>query len=323
MGQYSQSLLRRLGNDVEFLNFIMDRVKFEIRCAAPGIIKSFDSDKQTVAVQLVTKERIVIDGILESKKLPLLPVVPIFMPRSGNFIMTTPIKEGDECLVVFSDTCTDAWWQNGGEDNEQIVSRRHDLSDAFAICGVWSQKNVIENYATDAFEIRTLNGENKVQIKDDVIKIFVNTNTYIEVKDGQINILSTDTLNVNSYGNMAVESYGTMDITSSNALTIKGNSTVNVESGGNMAVESDGVVDIKGAGNITVESDSNVEITGGGDVTISGTGSVTVDGALVNLNAGIMGVARIGDTVTVSVDPSTHTGTGTITTGSISVLAGG
>jgi len=330
MGQYSQSLLRRLGNEIEFMNFIMDKIKFEIRCTAPAIIKSFDAVKQTVSVQLVTKERVVIDGILESLKVPELLVVPIVLPRSGNFIMTTPIKEGDECLVVFADTCTDAWWQNGGEDNEQIVSRRHDLSDAFAICGIWSQPNVIEDYVTDAFEIRTLDGANKIQVKDDLIKIFVNTNTYIEVKDGQINIVSTDTINVNSSGNMTVESTGTMDINSANAMTIHGDSTVNLESGSNMTIESDGLIDITGIGDITIDGNSNVEVKGAGNVSVEGTGNVaitggmvTVDGAIVSLNSGIMGVARVGDTVTVSVDPSTHEGTGTITTGSISVTAGG
>ena len=103
------SLLMRLNNMVEFYNVLMDRINFEIRCVAPGIIKSFDATKQTVTVQLVTKEKLVINGILESKKIPELLDVPIYMPRSGDFIITTPITVGDECLCVFSDTCIDAW----------------------------------------------------------------------------------------------------------------------------------------------------------------------------------------------------------------------
>ena len=145
-----------IANPADISRNIKDQIKFEMRCAAPAIIKEFDSTKQTVTVQLTTKERIFIRGIYQYIKIPIIADVPIFMPRAGNFVITMPITIGDECLVVFTDTCIDAWFQTGGEENEQMFQRRHDLSDCFALCGIWNQKQVITDYSPTDLEIRSL-----------------------------------------------------------------------------------------------------------------------------------------------------------------------
>ena len=143
-------------NPADVSRNIKDQIKFEMRCAAPAIIKEFDEVKQTVTVQLTTKERIFIRGIYQYIKIPIIADVPIFMPRAGNFVITMPITIGDECLVVFTDTCIDAWFQTGGEENEQMFQRRHDLSDCFALCGIWNQKRLIDDYSPTDLEIRSL-----------------------------------------------------------------------------------------------------------------------------------------------------------------------
>jgi len=140
----------------------------------PGIIQSFDPDEQTVSVQLAIRERIRDgEGRMEFVNLPLLLDVPILMPRAGGYIVTMPVSKGDECLVVFGDMCIDAWWSNGEVQN-QIEKRRHDLSDGFAILGPWSQPNKIQNYSTDSVQLRTEDG-----------------NTYIEIKQNEINIVAS------------------------------------------------------------------------------------------------------------------------------------
>lgn len=165
------SIYERLASEYELFRKTVDTIKFEIRCASPAIITKFDVNKQTVCVQLVTKERIALEGVLENIKLPELGDIPIYMPRAGNFIITMPIKVGDECLVVFSDTCFDSWFQSGGVDNEQISGRRHDLSDAIALCGIWNQKQVIDNYSTDSMELKTLDGQTTLRIKEGEVTI--------------------------------------------------------------------------------------------------------------------------------------------------------
>lgn len=170
---------------------------FDLRCAAPGIIRSFDPIEQTVKVQIALKELIYVEGKMSSVAIKELLDVPIVFPRAGNFVMAFPVTEGDECLVIFADMCIDSWWKLGEEKNspqvskgaqEQMSVRRHDLSDGFAILGPWSQPKVFEDYATDCMEIRTLNGENKIQVKDDSVKIVIKDDAYVEVKEDQIKI---------------------------------------------------------------------------------------------------------------------------------------
>ncbi len=94
-----------------------------------------------------------------------------------------PIKSGDECLVVFADNCIDAWWQSGGTQN-QIEIRRHDLSDAFAILGCWSQPNVISEYDTNAMQLRNVSGSSAITI----------SNTGIDISASSITLNGTTTI---------------------------------------------------------------------------------------------------------------------------------
>lgn len=157
------------GND--YSNEIMKNVRNNLRVALPGIIQSFNRIEQTVTVQPVLREEIIKpDQSTQVVQLPLLLDVPIYMPRAGDCILTMPIKQGDECLVIFSDMCIDAWWTYGGIQN-QIEKRRHDLSDAIALTGIWSQPNRINGYSTDATELRTLSGKTKISLKEDEIDL--------------------------------------------------------------------------------------------------------------------------------------------------------
>ena len=145
-------------NEEELYRTIMDTVSANLRVAMPGIIQSFNSTEQTVVVQLAVRERIKQPDLsFKWVQIPLLVDVPIVIPRAGGFSITLPVQEGDECLVVFADTIIDAWWANGGVQN-QPEKRRHDLSDGFAILGVWSQPRVIPNYSTSSAQLRTDDG---------------------------------------------------------------------------------------------------------------------------------------------------------------------
>lgn len=211
----------KVKSESDNINALINRIKFEMRCAAPGIIKKFNAQKQTVDVQLVTKEKIVIKGKLVSRKVPELGDVPVGFIRYGNFVLTMPIKVGDECLVVFSDTCIDAWFQSGGEENEQISGRRHDLSDAIAICGIFNQKKVIENYSEDSAQLRNLDGTE-----------------YVEVTDNSINIKATSNVNI--------ESEGTVDVKGTGDVNIESEGKISIVSTGNISIESSGIVEVTG-----------------------------------------------------------------------------
>jgi len=222
----------RVDDSNEVLEKKFDTFSERIRVAIPGIIQSFDADKQTVSVKAAIKERMSFHGEpFENIEIPELLEVPILLPRAGNFILTMPIASGDECLLVFADNCYDSWWESG-KISSQLDNRRHDLSDAFAIIGVWSQPKKIKDYSTDSTRLRNL--DNSV---------------YVEVEDTNINIIATETVTVNA---------NKVDITAK-TINATGDS-INI-TGGNITASGD-QVKIEGAASVNVDANSNTTIEG-------------------------------------------------------------
>lgn len=132
--------------------------------AIPGTIVSYNSDEKSASVQpsikaLVTKQ----DGTTTWVNLPILLDCPVHFPSGGGFSLTFPIAEGDECLVVFSSRCIDAWWQSGGSQ-VQAETRMHDLSDGFVFVGFSSIPNVTPNISADSVQLRSEDGSSFVEI---------------------------------------------------------------------------------------------------------------------------------------------------------------
>lgn len=166
-----RSIAERTSNHSEALRRMTESSDNNLRVAIPGIIESFDAVEQVAIIQPAIRERIIDpDGNLSFVELPLLLDVPIVIPHAGSFYLTFPVQQGDECLVIFADMCIDAWWANGGIQN-QVEKRRHDLSDAFAILGCWSQPNRLSNYNQSAAQLRNKAGTSYIQLSDNEIDI--------------------------------------------------------------------------------------------------------------------------------------------------------
>jgi hypothetical protein len=172
------NLPERMSPDTEMLHKLRSGLLSDLRVAAPGIIKSFDVAKQTVTVQVAIRERVNLDGERSWKDIPLLVDVPVCMPRAGGYVLALPVQAGDECLVVFGDNCMDAWWQSGGIQN-QIDMRRHDLSDGYALLGVWSQPRVVSGYSGSSAQLRNEAGTAYVEISGNNINIVGDTVTVV------------------------------------------------------------------------------------------------------------------------------------------------
>jgi hypothetical protein len=170
----------RVGSMDEFYRRMLENFSNSLRVTIPGIIQDFDAATQTATVQPAIREKIInpVDLTLSWVELPLLLDVPIVLPRAGGFVLTMPIQPGDECLVVFADMCIDAWFSSGDVQN-QMERRRHDLSDAFAIVGAWSQPRRLNGYSTTAAQLRTDDGS-----------------AYISLSPGEIDLVA-DTVKIN------------------------------------------------------------------------------------------------------------------------------
>jgi hypothetical protein len=143
----------------------MDGRLAEVWTALPGVVQGFDPVALTVSVQPAVKGRITSpDGSTRSVALPLLVDVPVVFPRGGGFTLTFPVKDGDECLVVFSSRCMDAWWQSGGVQ-EPLEPRMHDLSDGLALVGPFSQAQRLGDVSAENVQLRTDDGATYIEIQ--------------------------------------------------------------------------------------------------------------------------------------------------------------
>jgi hypothetical protein len=175
----------------------------DLRVSLPGIIEDFDASKQTATVRLAIREKVNIDFQPVDVEIPLLLDVPIVVPRAGGYIITLPVKKGDECLVLFSDMCINSWFTSGGVQNQER-RRRHDLSDSFAILGPWSQPRVLDGYSQSGIQIRSEDGE-----------------TFLEVIKGQVHVSKNLTV-----GNGATGSFTSSD---GKTVTVQDGIVVNIQ----------------------------------------------------------------------------------------------
>lgn len=128
----------------------------------PGIIRSFDSNTQLASVQPAIKRVFKNGGEID---LPIVTNVPVVFPRAGNFVLTMPVKESDECLLVFSERDIGQWVKSG-QVSQPSDFRIHSLSDGIAIIGLSSQPNKIANFNSSGTELRSLDGKYKISIAD-------------------------------------------------------------------------------------------------------------------------------------------------------------
>lgn len=163
----------------------------DLRVAVPGIIQTFDPSTQTATVVVAIRENILDPEtrVPTPTQIPVLSDVPVIMFRAGGFAITFPVQAGDECLLIFGDNDYGAWWQSGGVQN-QIDRRRHDLSDSFAIVGLWSQPNVLENYSPDSVQLRSVDGNRIIEID--------NANVNINVTGGKVTVTSDTEVDISA-----------------------------------------------------------------------------------------------------------------------------
>lgn len=168
-------------NDLDAaLGVALDGLRSNMWHAMPGIVQSYNAAQNTVQVQLSVKDfdadRLGLKGFVAIA--PLLDV-PVVFPRGGGLVLTFPVSPGDECLVVFANRCIDNWWLLGGVQAPAEV-RPNEISDGFAVMGVFSVPNVPPAIASDSAQLRTQTGD-----------------TFVEVtRAGVVNIVSTGPTNV-------------------------------------------------------------------------------------------------------------------------------
>lgn len=176
-----------------------------IQTAIPGIIQSFNATAMTCVVQPSIKAIVFAqDGTSTDVALPLLVDCPVFFPAGGGCTLTFPIKAGDECLVVFSSRCIDAWWYSGGIQ-VQAEMRMHDLSDGFVFAGVRSQPRVLSSVSTSTTQLRSDDGAAYVSIHPTSHEIdAITSGNIVATATGNISATASGNVNITATGNVTV-----------------------------------------------------------------------------------------------------------------------
>lgn len=124
-----------------------ENFSYSFNCVKIGKITKVNTSNQTVSVQILHKR--ITDSNMSKRELrdyPLLQDVPFVVLGGGQSYISFPISVGDNCLLFFNDYEIDRWWETG-ENLPANFERRHDISDAFALVGVHSLANLIDDYS--------------------------------------------------------------------------------------------------------------------------------------------------------------------------------
>lgn len=151
---------------------LITAARMDMHTSMPGIIQSFDPVRMTCSVQPAIRGAIVQpSGQAQAVDLPLLVDCPVVFPGGGGYILTYPLKAGDEALIIIAERCIDAWWQSGGVQ-AAAEYRLQDLSDGFVIPGPRSQPHVITGgVGMSGAELRTDSGTTVLRLNGDSIEI--------------------------------------------------------------------------------------------------------------------------------------------------------
>lgn len=130
-----------------------------INCARVGNIVDFDPGEKgirpaTATVQIAQQQvtSVAFDGTQTFAAYPPLKLVPVIFLKGGGYRITTPVKAGDGCLLIFHDRELDNWYLNGA-GLPPTTPRLHDFADAFAIVGIESGPEAVGNVSADAVQI--------------------------------------------------------------------------------------------------------------------------------------------------------------------------
>lgn len=126
---------------------------------------------------------------------PLGDTTPVHFVGGGGFTITHPVKKDDEGLMIFSSRALDGWHQDG-DVQEQIIPRRHHLSDGIFIPGLRSDPRKFggngngvggraqktKKPSTDTLQIRTDSGDYYIELTDKDVNI-VCTNMTVKAEE--------------------------------------------------------------------------------------------------------------------------------------------
>lgn len=176
-----------------------DRRQASIHTGMPGIIVSYDPGTMTATVQPALQGiSTEINGTRKAVDISPIYDVPVHFPGGGGFLLTFPVKAGDECWLKFSERSLDNWHQQGGT---QLPSdwRMHDINDAVCEVGVRSQPQVPGGGSSTARNAGTPISGSTTQLRTDDGTTVIDLdgpNQTITLKSKDVKIVATNSVTI-------------------------------------------------------------------------------------------------------------------------------
>jgi hypothetical protein len=108
-----------------------------LHVALPGTVLEYDPATNTADIELQVKDSYEDDDEeIIAEEYPTLIAVPIVFPRSRKAFFAWEVEKGDRVAVMFASQAIDQWLGSGVKSAPGDL-RRHDLSHAFAVPGLY------------------------------------------------------------------------------------------------------------------------------------------------------------------------------------------
>lgn len=171
------------GDIVTKLKRLIDLSISEIHTTTIGVIQSFNPETQTVVVQPAIKKVITNEDqttiIYTADNHPLLVNVPVVFPGGGDWFMTFPIKEGDECLIFSMERSIGNWMENGGVQAPSNYKRKLSFKDAIVMVGLNSKASSLPSFNAEEPELRNRSGDIKITMTETGVNLIGDTDNAV------------------------------------------------------------------------------------------------------------------------------------------------
>lgn len=216
-----QNKFLQLSGEADFitvLKSVINKVGLELNCVRVGIIQSFNANDLTAEVLIANKRTIGInqDGTQNTRDYALVTAKICYCTP----YITYPIKQGDECILLFNDRELESWFISG-QVQPEAYQRMHDLTDCIAIVGLRSLATMIQIMANT---LHLFYGNSDIQIKNEEInnnsaKINLNSSNGGKIKIAQLIKISNNTQNLGTLIDELITAIAAITISGTNVST--------------------------------------------------------------------------------------------------------
>lgn len=187
LASFSSEKGKNDATSVALLNALRNGIFADLHVAQIAVVTAFDAD-HGLTVKPVVKDRCVDnDGIIQWVDLPEQSDVP-YIPYNNQ-----QPKQGDACLLVYTDTDYSGWYASGGtsvdgspKTNQQERTDMHSLSNAIAILGLqikWTASATSSSGGVGTSVISAGTTNNGMGVSDSLIKFIESWEGFVASPD--------------------------------------------------------------------------------------------------------------------------------------------